>query len=281
MSTVRKAKASFDYGYRDVYVKGQSGREVWKRLPLTLEDVLHPQEGDVHMLGEPHSDDCTYLRTVLKARRVGRRSVVVLTDCGIYWDIPGLRHHSPDVAVIFGVRQLKAWETFHVAEEGVWPSLIIEITSPKSRVNDVKTKVTQYAQAGVPYYVIADQRQAGGRRRLHLISYRLESGVYQNVPLVANRAWLEPVNLWLAVAVNPDTGADRVALIDPKTDAEIGDYTAISQALEAEATARAAEATARAAAEARAAEAEARMRAAEERLEQVEAQLARRRRRGT
>ena len=40
------------------------------------------------------------------------------------------------------------------------PSLIIEVTSPKTRVNDVKTKVTQYAQAKVPHYVIADMEKA-------------------------------------------------------------------------------------------------------------------------
>ncbi len=270
MSTVRKRKASFDYGYRDVHRKAPDGELVWKRLPLTLEDVLHPREGDVHMLGDPHTDDCTYFRVVLKSRYANQRSVAILSDCGIYWDLPGMRHHSPDLAVIFGVKRRKAWETFHVAREGVRPSLILEVTSPRTRVNDVRTKVVQYAKVGVPYYVIADQRKGNGRRRLELISYRLESGLYQKVPLVAGRAWLEPVKLWLGVAVNPETGADRVALIDPETNAEIGDYTAIMRQLQAEAAARAA-------AEARAAEAEARLRELEARLREAEAKLKRRR----
>lgn len=224
------------------------------------------------MLGDPHTDDCTYLRIVLKDRHAGIRSVVVLSDCGIYWDIPGLRHHSPDLAVIFGVKEQKWWETFHVRKEGVRPSLIIEVTSPKTRVNDVKTKVEEYARAGVAYYVIADQSDEAERRQLALISYRLESGVFQPVALDArNRAWLEPVGLWLAVAVNPLTGNDRLALIDPVTDAEIGDYTDINRA-RAAAEARAVEA------EARLAEAEARLRAAEERLKEAEAKPKPRRR---
>ena len=53
---------------RIVRRKGRDGREEWVRIPLTLRDVLHPQFGDVHVLSDPHADDCTYLRVVLKAR---------------------------------------------------------------------------------------------------------------------------------------------------------------------------------------------------------------------
>ena len=162
------------------------------------------------------SDDCTYFRIGFKARYAGDRSVVVFSDCGIYWDIPGLRHHSPDLAVIFGVKRRKDWETFRVREEGVRPSLIIEITSPKTRVNDVKTKVTQYAQARVPHYVIVDVEKVDGRRRLKLIVYRLQGQSYERVDLDdQGRAWLEPVGLWLGVKVNPETGGDRVVLDRP------------------------------------------------------------------
>ena len=98
------------------------------------------------------------------------------------------------------------------------PSLIIEITSPKTRVNDVKTKVTQYAQAKVPHYVIADMEEVDGKRRLKLIAYRLNGSVYEPVPLdERGRAWLEPVGLWLGVKVDPETGGDRLVLIDPES----------------------------------------------------------------
>src|SRR5437763_2968946 len=107
-------EASFECGYRLVRRKGRNGREQWERVPLTLEDILHPQFGDVHVLSDPHTDDCTYLRTVLKERYAAERSVAILSDCGIYWDRPGLKHHSPDLAVIFGVKKRKGWDTFHV-----------------------------------------------------------------------------------------------------------------------------------------------------------------------
>src|SRR4051794_15768354 len=201
--------ASFEYGWRLVRRKGLNGREEWERNPLTLQDVLHPQFGDGHVLSDPHSDDCTYLRTVLKARYAANRSVAILSDCGIYWDQPGLEHHSPDLAVIFGVERRKGWDSFHVGKEKARPVLIIEVTSPKTRVNDVERKVQEYARAGVAYYVIADDRRKPGRRRLELISYRLEGEVYREVGLdEGGRAWLEPVQLWLGVTVNPETGED-------------------------------------------------------------------------
>ncbi len=269
-SLVRPGEASFEYGWRLVRRKVQNGRTAWERIPLTLQDVLHPQFGDVHVLSDPHTDDCTYLRTVLKGRYADIRSVAILSDCGIFWDRPDLEHHSPDLAVIFGVKRRKGWQTFDVAKEKVRPILIIEVTSPKTRVNDVEIKVQEYAQAGVMHYVIADDRRTRGRRRLKLISYRLEHGKYQKVELDdQGRAWLEPVQLWLGVKVNPETGEDRVALFDPVTGSEIGDYTAISRALK-EAEARAVtEAQARAEAEGRAARAEEQLRRQQEELRRL------------
>jgi colicin import membrane protein len=277
MSTVpSRSKASFAYGYREVREKLPDGRYRRQRVPLTLEDVLHPRFGDVHMLGDPHGDDCHYLKSVLKARHAGDRSVAVFSDCGIYWDIPGLRHHSPDLSVIFGVKQRKDWNTFHVRKEGVRPSLIIEVTSPKTRVNDVKTNVTQYAQAKVPHYVIADMEEVDGKRRLKLIAYRLNGSAYEPVPVdERGRVWLEPVGLWLGVKIDSETGGDRLVLIDPETDQEIGDYTAVDQARQAaEARARD-EAQGRAAAEARARDEAQSRAAAEARSLELEAELKR------
>jgi hypothetical protein len=107
---------------------------------LTLDYVLHPREGDVHLPSDPDTDDCTCLRSVLNARYADDPSVAVFSDCFICWDVPLLRHHSPDLSVIFGVKQRKAWKTFHVKTEKVRPSLLIEVTSSKTRIVDIKTK---------------------------------------------------------------------------------------------------------------------------------------------
>jgi Uma2 family endonuclease len=255
-------RAAFKYGYREIQVKGSDGDIEYERVPLTLEDVLHPQFGDVHVLSDAHGDDCLYLRDVLKSRYQDDPSVVVFYDVGIFWDIPGLEHHSPDVSLIFGVKKRKEWKSFHVKTEKVRPALIVEVTSPDTRVNDVKTKVEQYAQAKVPHYVIVDAQEKAERRRVTLTRYRLADGHYERQgPDEQGRVWLEPVGLWLGVRTDPQTGGDRVALFDYATGREIGDYTALSRA--------------RAEAETRADQAEARADRADERIRQLEAELSR------
>jgi colicin import membrane protein len=122
-----------------------------------------------------------------------------------------------------------------------------------------------------------------GKRRLKLIAYRLEGSAYEPVALDdRGRAWLEPVGLWLGVKVDPETGSDRVVLVDPVNDQEIGDYTQVDReraqaqvnARRAEAQARRAEARART--QARRAQTEAKARAeAEARARELEAELQR------
>ena len=94
-------------------------------------------------------------------------------------------------------------------------------------------------------------------RRLVLIAYRYAADGYQRVePDERGWIWLAPVGLWLGVVRDPQGDFDRLACFDAETGAEVGDYTAVSRALE-EATAAHAQAEARAEIEARRAEAEA------------------------
>jgi colicin import membrane protein len=158
---------------------------------------------------------------------------------------PGPTRH-PELIYSQPLRRQRAWKTFHVKTEKVRPSLIVEVTSPRTKIVALETKVRQYAQAKVPYYVIANATEPGDSRRLTLIAYRLDGSTYQRVDLdPRGRAWLAPVGLWLGVSKNPTTGGDRLVLIDPKTDEEIGDYTAVDQARAAEAARADAEARAR------------------------------------
>ena len=87
----------------------------------------------------------------------------------------------------------------------------------------------------MPYYVIADAREGPDHnprpRRLELVAYRLRGKTYQRVRAdKLGRVRLEPMNLLLGVRVDPRTGGDRLVLIDPATDQEIGDYAAVDQA---------------------------------------------------
>jgi Uma2 family endonuclease len=254
---------SFPYGYRLVFHTLPDGRTITDRIPLTLKDVLHPELGDVLMEGSMNEAIRRYLADAFSERLAHDPTALVLSDCGVYWDDPELDHHSPDISVIFGVRAKKEdWTSFFVAKEGVRPRLLLEVVSPKSRENDVITKVDHYQRARVPWYIIVDRENENSP--LTLIGYMWTPTEYLPMPKDGQgRLWLEPLGLWLGIKDN------KVVCYDGVTGGEIGDYQRIFQQLEAE--------TARAEAEKARAEAEkARAEAAEARLRELESELARR-----
>jgi colicin import membrane protein len=266
----------FRYGWRDINRRRPDGTIEWEQIPLTLEDVLHPQEGDVILESTQHDRNVRYLADVLSERLSGDPGALVLRDCGVYWDIAELRHHSPDVAVILGLRSRRPqYASFNVAEEGVRPAILIEHVSPSTRSNDVDTKVDHYHRARVPQYVIIDCEDDEDTT-LRLIDYRWTPDSYREEPADARgRVPLLAVNLYLGVE-------GRRAVLFDSAGKELGDYEAISSALRAEAAARlTAEGLveaerARAEAERERADAEAASRrSAEDRLRAAEAELRR------
>jgi len=270
---VAPADDPFYYGWRYVSRMHRENGEEWEetvQVPLTYNDMLHPEEGDIVTHTPLHHRICAYVVAVIEAwARSQPRLVVVLSDVRIEWDMPDLQAHGPDVAVIFGVRERQNWGTFSVAQEGVRPALIIEVTSPKTRKGDLVDKVDEYALAGVPLYVIVDFVQRRQILVTRLLGYQLVNDVYQSLALNED-GWLrlEPIRLWIGIEDNQLVCYDehRNALLD---------YSDLAAAhVEAEAATHA-QALARAEAEARA-KAEAQSRAeAEERLRELEAELRR------
>jgi Uma2 family endonuclease len=219
----------FRYGWRLVPRPTPDNPHNLEQVPLTLEDVLHPETGDFIVHSDRHETDRMYLTAVLRARLEPAGIAIVLSDVRIAWDLPDLRPHGPDVMVIPGVAERQDWSTFDVAVEGARPALIIEITSPETRANDLEIKVDHYARAGVAQYVIVDDaRRRGGKRRLRLLDYRLEAGAYRlHAPDAARRVHLVIANLWLGVE------GDHVVCYDERG-AAFGEYaTVVRQAAEA------------------------------------------------
>ncbi|ABU59903.1 protein of unknown function DUF820 [Roseiflexus castenholzii DSM 13941] len=224
----------FRYGWRFVPRPTPDDPHHLEQVPLTLEDVLHPETGDFIVHSDRHETDRMYLTAVLRARLEEAGVAIVLSDVRIAWDIPDLRPHGPDVMVIPGIRKRQDWSTFEVAVEGARPALIIEITSPETRENDLERKVEHYARAGVAQYVIVDDAGKGrGKRRLRLLDYRLEAGMYRLHPSdAAGRVHLAIADVWLGVE------GDHVVCYDDHGVA-FGDYaTVVRQAADAEERAR-------------------------------------------
>jgi colicin import membrane protein len=260
-ATETPADDPFRYGWRYVRRKQPDGKVEVEQVPLTLEDLLFPEEGDFVVQFPSHVSDCFYVYGVFKARLAGDPMALVLTDCRVAWDVPGLRPLGPDVAVFFGVPHDFDRGTLVVARERARPALVIEVTSAETRKFDFGVKKDFYHRARVPLYIIVDGRIRKGVRRVKLVGHRWTPQGYEPLPPDdQGRLWVEPLGLWLAASDG------RVVCIDGETGQELGDYPAVMQALAAEAEARVAaeariitEAEARAVAEARAiTEAEAR-----------------------
>lgn len=228
----------FRYGWRYVPRVGPDGAKTLEQIPLSLEDVLHPEEEDFIVHTDGHNEDCAYLKAVFKSRLADVRNSVVLSDCRIDFDVEGVRPLGPDVAVFFEVERHIDWSTFYLGEEGARPALVVEVTSPDTRKNDVGIKVDYYHRAGIPYYVIADvYREQGNDRRIELIGYKAApDGYVRYAPDEQGRIWLDPVRLWLGFTHDRRGGYLRLACFDPDTGEEVGDYEAVVDSLaEAEA----------------------------------------------
>jgi Uma2 family endonuclease len=255
---VDDAANPYRYGWRYVRRDRADGTYVMEQAPLTLEDVLHPQEGDQVTHSDAHQRRRRYLVNVLEAQLAGDPTAVVLDDVRVAWDHPDLKPHGPDIAIILGVRARKNWSTFDVAAEGVRPALIIEITSPETASIDRSNKLEEYDLAGVPLYVIVDTVMLRKEPALRLLAYMQTPNGYQVLPPdERGRIWLAPVRTWLGVE------HQEIVCYD-ETGQPLGDYSALAEALAVEIQARAeaerraeTEAQARAAAEARIRELEA------------------------
>jgi hypothetical protein len=264
-NAVRPTDTEPFYGWRFIRRELPDGTIEWDQVPLTYEDVLHPEEGDQVTHSSIHQRRWHYLREVFERQVADDPSAVVLDDVRIEWDVPYLRPHGPDLMVIFGVRERKNWSTFRVAEEGGRPALIVEITSPETRGHDVMTKVDHYEMAGVPLYVIVDAVERRGQPGVRLIGYTLTPEGYRVLaPDDQGRLWLAPVRVWLGVR-------DGEIICYDESGRPLGDHLALVRALQEEEQARR-EAEARAVAEEQARrEAEARAVAEERARREAEA----------
>jgi Uma2 family endonuclease len=253
----------FRYGWRYVRRVGPDGREGLEQVPLTSEDVLHPQEGDVIPERPIQERERRYLSDVFNRRLPAAAGNLVLSDCLVNWGVPGIRNHSPDVSVFTDLERPPSKDigTFDLVASGGRCRLAIEIVSPDTRDNDVVRKFDEYYRAGVPLYVIVDQEREHGPRQLR--GYQQTPTGYQPIPPDAHgRLPLPFLGLSLGLV------DDRLVCDDAQTGAVIGDYTAVDEARVA------AEAQARCEAEARQSESAARQ-AAEARLRELEAELRR------
>jgi colicin import membrane protein len=262
-SSVAEEDDPFRYGWRYRRRTQPDGTEVIEEVPLTLEDLLYPEEGDFVVQEPWHTQDFAYCYSTLTAWYEGQADVVVLGDCRADWGVEGVRPLGPDIVVFFEVRQWLRQGTFHLAEEGGSPVLVVEIASPSTRRHDLGIKRDLYYRVGVHKYVIVDRGPEGAQPPRLLGYQRSPTGWVPLQPDAQGRLALAPVGLLLGVE------DQRPWLYDARTGEREPDRPALRQALVA-AEARAQDAEARAQAEAQARRAlEEHVRVLEERFRQL------------
>jgi Uma2 family endonuclease len=229
----------------------------------TAVQPIHYPERDGKPMAETdvHIDVLIYLREALKDHFRDEPQVYVAGNMLLYYEAGNpAACVAPDIFVVQGVSKGER-RTYKLWEEGQPPSVIFEITSRGSRLEDLGTKRALYAMLGVQEYFLYDP--LGEYLRPPLRGYLLQQGEYERRPpgdqgqLVSQTLSLElRLQDGQLLVVNPATGERLLTPAEAHT------------ARRTEAEARQAEATARQAAEARAA-------LAESELERMRAELAR------
>src|SRR5215203_711508 len=177
----------FRYGWRPRYVLLPNGKLEEQQIPLTAEDLLDPQLGDVVTQSDPHFGLLIVLAELLRRHYSSRDDVFVSGDLKMLWGIPGLVNPAPDIAVIPGVcRKHDSKRTsFNCKREGTRPCLVIELVSSidqETRRNDYDKKVEIYRRAGILEYLILDPPTPATGERLLLTGYRLGAdGRYRSI----------------------------------------------------------------------------------------------------
>jgi len=161
-------------------------------------------------------------------------------------------HRAPDVLLAKGVEK---WDRpNYLLWEETPPSLVVEVTSRKTRREDQGEKKSLYERIGVEEYVLFDPY--GEYLKPRLQGHRLEGGCYQPIPLAEDGTLLSRTT---GLIFRPE--GRRLRLVDAVTGEPLPWREELEVALAQEAAARRAEAAAR--------------RNAEERVRALEAELER------
>ncbi|MEM7126135.1 MAG: Uma2 family endonuclease [Chloroflexota bacterium] len=209
----------FRYGWRFIEMVDEKGRFEYEQIPLTLEDLLHPQEGDFRVQTRQHIKTCVNLQTILPRRLTDWPHAVVLYDHRVDWNIPGIKAFGPDITVVLDAEKHPEMKGTYVSgEDGIPPTMVIEVTSRSTRSQDFFEKPELMQRIGLPYYYVIDIARVKRNRRIY--GYELtEEGHYVGIrPNVHGWVWMEPVSLWLGLQDGKAEcyDADGNIMLDPE-----------------------------------------------------------------
>lgn len=143
------------------------------------EDFYPSSDGRPMAESDVHLEEMVYLITALKDRYRDLQDVYVGGNLLFYY-IRGDRKAclAPDVFVVKGVEKRKR-KSYLIWKEGRAPSFVIEVTSRKTRKEDLGKKRDRYEQMGVEEYFLFDPLAEYLDPPLQ--GYRLQDGRYWRI----------------------------------------------------------------------------------------------------
>jgi Uma2 family endonuclease len=202
------------------------------RMTTTATPISYP-ESDGKPMGETdvHIDAVIYLREALRDYFRDDPQVYVAGNMLLYYEEGNpAACVAPDVFVVQGVAKGER-RTYRLWEEGQPPSVVFEITSRGTRLEDLGTKRAVYAMLGVQEYFLYDP--LGEYLRPPLQGYRLQEGEYQRILPEANGGLTSQT---LVLELQVEEG--RLRLVNPATGERLLTPAEAQAAHRAEASAR-------------------------------------------
>ena len=209
------------------------------RISTAVQPIHYPErDGKPMAETDVHIDVLIYLREALRDFFRSEPLVYVAGNMLLYYEEGNPSACvAPDVFVVQGVAKGER-RTYKLWEEGQPPTVVFEITSRGSRLEDLGTKRALYAMLGVREYFLYDP--LGEYLRPPLQGYRLLEGEYQRV-LAGHQGELVSQALRLELRVQDG----QLQVVNPITGEHLLTPAEAHAARRTEAAARQAEAAAR------------------------------------
>ena len=209
------AEDPFRLGFRERAITTPDGRTVLKQIPLTREDLVYPQEGDVVADGFPHNWFLHPLADAMR-RHLGKRPSTLVT-CSTVLVLGDGKNAGPDVAVIEGdVDRSAIRRAVNLRELGgrlIFALEAVSTSEKEIRDKDLEDNVERYAAEGVAEYLTVFP--VAERRVRDLVGRRLsEQGEYEEIlPDAAGRVFSEQLGLYFSI----DPESEELVAVDAET----------------------------------------------------------------
>lgn len=168
--------------------------------PETDESIM--PEGILHFLLSVH------LTSTLLAHFSNRSDVKVFGNCMLYYEEGNPRKViSPDLMICFGLENAPT-RVYKLWEEKIVPSVVVELASDTTWLNDISTKLALYQKLGVKEYYIFDVEY--NNLPQSLLAYHLVEDELKQIEITDNKIFSDSLGLELV-----DTG-ETLRLFNPQ-----------------------------------------------------------------